>query len=363
MSNVLDTELYLYRDRNGLYLRGAADALKYRNMFRRLKRVVLGCFVGLLLVYIGAALFSARLALYPWWYKSEFVGKELPPCSSYQSRVYVHCQNPNTNLGVQYSMFESEKKVDGKLVRVSGWWIKPRKLEAQKGIVILVHGGGADRRAMLKHAGYLTSAGYHALLIDCHNHGLNQSDGTGISLGLWESESVVVAAEWAAPRIRRLNAAGKVESLPIIAMGTSMGAFSALRAAWRSNLIRAVVAENSYVSVRELLYEFPMLTWMPRAVKAGAMVLISGWLGHSVWQLDVRKFGELMGPRPVLLIHGEQDGVTTLHHSEDILDAISGPKALWRVPRGEHEQLWNLMRDEYEKKILVFLDGVSQAAF
>lgn len=317
---------------------------------------ILGSVVtGLLLIALGFSIFLARVALFPPWYRAEAVGHKLPECSSYQSRVYVYCHDPRRSLGVEFTEFESERVVEGKTIRVSGWWVWPDPARTPLGVVVLVHGGGADRRAMLKHAKYLSAAGYHSLLIDCHNHGLNHNDHTGISFGLWESESVIAAAEWAATHVRQLGPKGEMLPLPIAVMGTSQGAFAALRAAANSDVIRAVVAENPYVSVRRILLEYPFASWLPRIAREGALVLVSGWLHHSIWSLDVRDFADRIGSRPVLLIHGENDAVTPLSHSEQILAALEGPKELWRVPGGEHEFLVNVMGKQYEQKVLGFL--------
>lgn len=318
-------------------------------------KIFTGVVVSSLLIAVGFAIFMARVAVFPWWYNSRLVGKELPKCSSYQSEVYLHCHDPKKSLGLEYTEFNSEKEVDGRNVRVSGWWIEPRSTVEHKGVVILVHGGGADRRAMLKHASYLHAAGYHALLIDCHNHGLNKYDGKGISFGLWESESVILAAEWAITHIRKRGESGRAEALPIVAMGTSQGAFAALRAAAGTDLIRGVVAENPYVSATRVLAEFPTLSGFPRFVKEMSFAMVSIWLGRSIWDIDVKNFAERIGRKPVFLIHGEQDIITDIKNSEEIAALLPGAKGLWRVPGGKHEALINVMGQTYEKKILEFL--------
>lgn len=312
---------------------------------------------------IGFSLFAARALVYPWWYRSGLVGDKLPGCNTYQSDVYVHCYDPRQSLAADSSEFKSERRVEGKTVRVSGWWVKPAVTRDPRGIVILVHGAGGDRRAMLKHAGYLTKAGYHALLIDCHNHGFNARDGQGLSLGLWESESVIAAAEWAATHIKVLtpDGSGRALVVPIAVLGTSQGAFAALRAAAKTTLIRAVVAENPYSSVPDLLRAFPALAWLPGPVRGAALLFVSGWLGRSAWSLDARLFAQEMGARHILLIHGDADKMIPIQQSEMIYEALVGPKELWRVPGGEHEKLWNSLGERYERKVLAFLGGALMA--
>src|SRR5262249_42889672 len=150
--------------------------------------------------------------------------------------------------------------------------------------VVLVHGGGADRRAMLKHAGYLHDDGYHVLLIDCHNHGLSGRDGQGISFGYWESRSVIDAAIWAK---QHLQGAG---SKPVCAMGTSQGGFAVLKAMAETPIIRGVVAENPYVSLDEVIRDFPSMRWEPSPVRRAALWFVGWRVGISLSKLDVREF-------------------------------------------------------------------------
>ena len=142
---------------------------------------------------------------------------------------------------------------------------------------------------------------------------------------------------------------------PLIVMGTSQGGFSVLRAAAGSDLINAVISENPYISVKRLLLEFPAMEWLPRAVKYGSLYLIGFWIGEPVDELDVRQFAAGLGSKPVLLIHGDHDTTVNVHHSQDILGVISGPKELWVVNGGEHEQLWNLEPLKYQVHVLEFL--------
>ena len=225
-------------------------------------------------------------------------------------------------------------------------------LKSTRGIVILVHGGGADRRAMLKHMGYLYRAGYHVLDIDCHNHGLAGRDGRGISLGLRESESIVNTARWAQDNVP------DGARLPIFAMGTSQGAFAALRAMAMSPLIRAVVAENPYLSARRLVREFPMLSWEPTVVKEAALALVSLWIGAPVWSLDVRDFAEHFETAPCCCFKARPTRSPATACPRD-LRFVKGPKRLVMIQDGEHEALWNIAKKEYEDAVLRFLDPVS----
>jgi alpha-beta hydrolase superfamily lysophospholipase len=315
---------------------------------KRIWRFVIGTILGVSLVYTGFALFAARTAVYPWWYKRELVGKRLPECSSYQQRVYVHCADPLKSLALEFTDFKASHLVtlaggQTKEIGVTGWWIKPKT--SALSTVILVHGAGVDRRSMLKHAGYLAAAGFHVLLIDCHNHGLSENDGHGISFGFWESYSIVAAAEWATENIH----------LPIDVMGTSQGAFAALRAATQTPLIRNIVAENPYLSARRVLIDYPWLKWLPKIAKEEMLGMVSLWLRASIDELDLRRFSAALSGHSVLLIEGGKDTITPPDEAQEIFDLLPEPKEYFLVPEGQHEYVWNVDKTAYEQKVIGFL--------
>lgn len=327
--------------------------VRLARFLRRVAKISGPVCLGLAFIYAGFAIVTARSAVFPSWYERSAPEKQLSSCSSYMKKTYVYCANPKQSLDLDYNEFAIETGDvpghDWGPVRTTGWAVPLAHDKVVAGTVILVHGGGADRRAMLKHVKYLHGAAYNVVLIDCHNHGMSGRDGHGISFGLWESRSIIDAALWA-----KKNMPGALDR-PVFAMGTSQGAFAALKAMAESSVIRAVVAENPYRSVKGLLREFPALSWEPKAVKEGALWLLSGWLRVSLGDLDVRAFVDRLGTRPVLLVHGTDDGVVSLAQSQDIYGMLKEPRQLWIVPGGRHEYLWNVAGREYEQRVLAFL--------
>lgn len=317
------------------------------SFYSKVYRLLGGFLLGLGLVTVGLALFTARMAVYPWWYERSMVGQQFAPCSDFQKTVNLYCTDPLQDLHLEYSSFDHDIEVSGKTIGVKGWWV-PVTAEA-KGTVILLHGAGGDRRQLLKHMPYLHAAGLNVLLIDCWNHGLNAGDGRGLSYGLWESASVQATLLWMAK---------KQLPRPVVLMGTSAGAFTALKVAAQSPVVSGVVAESPFVSVERLILEFSLLQWAPRVSKRLALGFLTLWLKHPVSTLDVHQFGAQMHA-PVLLIHGESDTVIASTHSKEIFELLgSTKKEMWIVPGGKHEALWNAKKTEYEKRVLDFIAGL-----
>lgn len=315
-------------------------------MQRKRLRILSALAIGFLMVIAGLSIACTRLALYPWWYKAKLVGKELSPCSDYQRRVNLYCKDPKADLGLDFSEFSYKSKNES---AVKGWIVKPTNANNSSGTVILVHGGGNDRRALLKHVSYLTEAGFTTLLIDCWNHGLNLGDGKGLSFGYKESESVIAAAEY----IVANNL-----PMPIYSMGTSQGGFSVLRAAALSPLFKAVVSENPYISVERVLLEFPAMTWVPGLSKKSAVKLVGLWWGINENVLDVTSFANNI-QQPVFLIHGIEDKTISYKHSEEIYNLLNRKEnKLWIVAGSDHEEIWNKNKAQYQDKVISFFKSI-----
>src|SRR5262249_50993837 len=137
------------------------------------------------------------------------------------------------------------------------------------------------------------------------------------------------------------------------------GGFAVLKAMAETPIIRGVVAENPYVSLDEVIRDFPSMRWEPSPVRRAALWFVGWRVGISLSKLDVREFAPALGNRPVLLIHGLADTIVSPTQSREIYDALQGPKDLWFVPEGEHEQLWNIAHDAYEARVLRFLDRIA----
>jgi pimeloyl-ACP methyl ester carboxylesterase len=132
----------------------------------------------------------------------------------------------NLSFDVEEVSFSSE---DG--VRISGWYVK----SGNGALVILLHGYGGNRTAMLWHAERLVAAGYGVLLYDERASG--ESGGDRRSYG-WEDPRDVGAA------LTFLETTGEVDGDRIGIAGCSIGAQIALQSAASHPQIAAVWADG-----------------------------------------------------------------------------------------------------------------------
>jgi fermentation-respiration switch protein FrsA (DUF1100 family) len=250
---------------------------------------------------------------------------------------FVH--DPQRDLGLPFEDVEFPA-VDGKILR--GWFV-PGRTDASVALVT-VHGIRADRRNYLPQLSMFHGLGYPVLLFDCRNHGGSDGDGGGPTLGVQESRDVSSAVQFLKER----------GFLRIVAIGESQGAASAILAAGHDRNIDGVIASSSFATFADLLNAAGRLYGLPK------------WLGSltvnvATWRLNARKVGtpleaiSRISPRPILLIHGIEDGLIAYGASQALFDHAGQPKSLWLVPAADHAGTQRKYPEEYRRRVTGFL--------
>lgn len=252
--------------------------------------------------------------------------------------------NPRESFGLAYQGVEFDA-VDGKTLR--GWFIPT---EASNVAIVAVHGGGSDRRSYLSFAPALHQAGYPVLLFDNREHGVSDGDGLGMSLGMRESEDVSSALDF-------LQAQG-FKSFGVI--GNSQGATSAILASANDRRIDLVVAQGTGTDLEDMMSANPALQSLPRWLltifgmhfyqRQGAEWELIRSVG--VWPIDVI---HKVSPTPLFIIQGELDKMAPVAQAERNFSAAGGPKQMWIVEGGKHRGLRGFAGDEFDNRIISFL--------
>src|SRR6185312_7986156 len=114
---------------------------------------------------------------------------------------------------------------------ILGWLFIPT-VRHPRGLIILCHGHGDNRCAVLPEARVLYNHGYAALVFDFRHSGV--SGGRLSTLGRLEVNDLLAVVSWTQtqPALRRL---------PIGVFGVSMGGAVSLMATARTPVIRAVI--------------------------------------------------------------------------------------------------------------------------
>lgn len=233
-------------------------------------------------------------------------------------------------------------------LQLAGWFIPPDP-RGDGATLIFLHGLGGNRGELLDEAVMLADHGYGALLLDMRNHG--QSQGTVTTLGYAEVEDVRGAVTY-------LLARPEVNPQRIGLVGHSMGGAVAIRAAARIPEIRAVVAQSAFSSLEENINQgVRVLTGLPPFPFAPLVI----WFGEREAGLRIRQVRPVddvpqIGPRAILLIHGEQDATVDVSNSQRLYEVAREPKELYLVPDAGHGGLLAADPAEFERRVVGFFD-------
>lgn len=226
--------------------------------------------------------------------------------------------------------------------RLSGWYVPSRSGAA----VVVLHGAGSTRSAVLRHGTILARRGYGVLMLDTRGHGL--SEGRAMDLGWYAQADVDAAVSFLATR-------PDVERGRIGAVGLSMGGEQAIAAAGSDPRIRIVIAEG--VTGMQAADH----GWLPGGVN-GVIERGLEWVLYEAADLmtDASKpmpLRDAIGARtPILLIAG---AATTDEADAGrwFRDASPGTVELWIVAGSGHIGALETDPDGWETRVTSTLDA------
>jgi pimeloyl-ACP methyl ester carboxylesterase len=174
--------------------------------------------------------------------------------------------------------------------RLAGWYVPSRGGAA----VVLLHGAGNTRTAVLQHANVLAEHGFGVLLIDARGHG--ESTGVGMDLGWYGDADVRAAVDY-------LHGRAGITPGRVGVVGLSMGGEEAIGAAAADPRIAAVVAEGATARTASDKDQ-----WLP----GGTSGTVQRWLDRLTYGLT-----DLLSPAsPPTPLH---DAVRRANHAEFLL--------------------------------------------
>jgi pimeloyl-ACP methyl ester carboxylesterase len=151
--------------------------------------------------------------------------------------------------------------------------------------------------------------------------------------------------------------------------GVSRGGAACLLAAWHNPTINAVITDGAFSS--DKVIEHFMKRWASvfakiRFVYENHPPTFWRFLRWLLYRECHRKYGIRipsarkalmhMEPRPILLIHGEEDSYIPVDQSRILYAAASDPRFMWIVPGAKHNQSAIVAPQEYEQRTARFFD-------
>jgi fermentation-respiration switch protein FrsA (DUF1100 family) len=228
---------------------------------------------------------------------------------------------------------------------LSGWFLPDGDSDVT---VIVCHGSGANKGNFIDFLTMFQGTGYNSLIYDARGHG--ESDGHTSTFGLYEVRDMKAAVDW-------LKRERPDRSRQVAGLGSSMGAMTLARAAAEDGRIEAVVLDSCFVSAPRLADQHLAPTtavgrWYGRLVLAS----MSLHAGKSMWSLDAGAAIARISPRPVFLIHGEEDVIIPPVNMELLYNMAGEPKQKWLGP-GPHSNVLTTEYVEYRQRVVDFLNA------
>ena len=230
---------------------------------------------------------------------------------------------------------------------LSGWYVP----SVNGAAVLLLHGAGSTRSSALDQAVVLARGGFGVLLLDARGHG--ESGGRAMDFGWFGDADIDAAVDW-------LEQRPDVDRARIAALGLSMGGEEAIGAAAGDERLQGVIAEGATGRTAN------DKTWLSEVYG------FNGWIQERVndltyWFTDLltsagppislRDAAAQMAPRPLLMITAGELADETLA-AEHIRSAAPGNVEIWEVAGAGHTGGLAASPEEWEARVLAFLDRV-----
>ncbi len=248
-----------------------------------------------------------------------------------------------SDYGLPYEKV-SFQSADGTTLR--GWFVQATD---SRGSVIFCHGYAGSKAPDLQYVPWFRARGYNVLLFDFRAHG--ESSGDRSSLVYYEREDLLAAI--ACLQQHGINQIGL--------MGFSMGAAVAIATAAVSEAVRAVIADSGFAELRTIVSNGMRKRGIPPLIALGLTTLVVWAAGHRLGcrltDSDPLRWVGRLAPRPLLLIHGEQDCDVPVTEAHRLYEAAGEPKELWVVAGAGHRRVDQICADEYMSRVLAFFDN------
>lgn len=177
------------------------------------------------------------------------------------------------------------------------------RAENPKGTAIILSGiQNPSVTAFFGYAKMLSDNGWDSLLVEMRARG--ESGGEEIGFGMTEWRDVKAGVDF-------LTADKDAKSLPIVAMGTSMGGGTVIIAAGELPEIDGVISISAFSSWSDLFIDNMAMSGMPKAIGILDTPFVNTYLGFH-FGFDALRYSpvngiEKLGQRPILMMHSTGD--------------------------------------------------------
>ena len=228
-----------------------------------------------------------------------------------------------------------------------GLWLRGKYYEGRPGAPVLLFFHGYRSTAERDGSGGFTICrknGWGALMVDQRAHG--ESEGDTITFGVRERYDCL---DWCNEAVRRFGS-----DTPLFLVGVSMGAATVLMA---SNLdlppqVKGIWADCGYSSPEEVLLHTARGRHLPGKAALGLLRLGGRLFGHDFHVEECTALECVKEAKvPILLIHGEGDGVVPCDMARQMKEVCAAPVTLLTVPGPPHAMSFYADNAAYTKAV------------
>jgi dipeptidyl aminopeptidase/acylaminoacyl peptidase len=250
------------------------------------------------------------------------------------------------DIGVPHESLEARTR-DG--LRLIAWYLPGTRPAA-----VVVSGGHRGRAGdVLGISAALQRAGFHVVVYGWR--GTPGSDPAAHTLGVFERRDLEAAIDAVEARLG---------DVPIGLLGYSLGGAVSLVVAAEDHRVRAVCADSAFSDPLGVLADgVERVLRIPGAVlTAPVAAVVARRTGARLSDFEPLTSVARISPRPLLLIHGDQDTAVTPRHARRLYDAAGEPKELWTVPGAAHVGAYFADRDQYLRRVRAFFESALAAS-
>lgn len=245
------------------------------------------------------------------------------------------------DFGVEHETLDLHT-ADG--VRLAAWYLPGTRRAA----VVVSSGYRRHPGEVLGIGVALQRAGFHVAVYGWR--GTPGSEEAAHTLGVYERHDLEAAVNAMAARLG---------SVPIGLLGYSMGGAVSISVAADDPRIAAVCTDSAFADPQTVIGEHvhSALRVPAAVVMTPVIALFARRTGARLTDFRPLLAVSRIAPRPLLLIHGEDDTTVPIHHAEQLYAAAGEPKELWRVPGVGHVGAYFADRTEYVRRVTGFFES------
>lgn len=210
-----------------------------------------------------------------------------------------------------------------------------------KATLVFFHGNGENLSSHYLSLLWMLKHGYDFFIFDYRGYGRSGGEANSIPLAVADGQA---ALRWARARI------GPEQPLVVFAqsLGGAIGAYATY--AELSNVKPAAIVLDStfssYKKVGQKVLQRSFFTWPFQ------------WLSYLVLSdaYASKNILDKLSPTPLLVIHGDKDRVVEFELGEKVFSLAQNPKEFWRIPDGQHTDVFFTAGGRYQKDFLNWLD-------